>query len=78
MSKRGQRPLVTTRRVFVAVWLLLVFAMAGTIVVEGPWIESTTTPSVTRASATPSPSLPSGYRWYWFRSQWQQPEQPEP
>ncbi len=78
MRKRVQRPLVTARRVFVAVWLLLVLIMVGAIVVEGPRIESTSTPVSSTTNATPSPDAPSGYRWYWYWSQWQQPEQLEP
>lgn len=58
-------------------WIILVLAVAGAVAVEGRRITSTA-PPLAPARAAPTPSTPSGYRWYWFRSQWQPPEVPPP
>lgn len=73
------RPFFDVQRTLLVIGLCLVLALAGAVVYTGRRIaphaslRTEVPPSVT-ATSQPVP----GQRWFWQRSQWQQPEQPQP
>ena len=81
MRYRPDTRLLTPQRVFVALALICILALAGGVYFEVTKIEAHATHRTERpraVEATETPDAPSGRRWFFQKPLWQQPEEAQP
>jgi hypothetical protein len=81
MRYRPDSQLLTPQRVFVALALICILALAGGVYFEVTTIEAHAPHGVERpraVEATEAPYSPSGRRWFYQKPLWQQPEEAQP